>query len=39
MNWFEKHASQIKQKLMKTTLDLLNTCGLKQMRIAGMAKK
>ncbi|WP_410512216.1 TetR/AcrR family transcriptional regulator [Paenibacillus sp. BR2-3] len=38
MNGFEKRAALIKEKIMKTTLEMLNTWEPKRMRIADIAK-
>lgn len=39
MNGFEKRARLIKEKIMKTTLDMLRTSDLKRIRIADISKK
>lgn len=39
MNGFEKRAGRIKEKIMKTTLDMLRTSDLKRMRIADISKE
>jgi AcrR family transcriptional regulator len=38
MNGFEKRASLIKEKIMRTTLDMLRTSELKRIRIADISK-
>jgi AcrR family transcriptional regulator len=38
MNGFEKRALQIKEKIMKTTFEMLKTCDLNKIRIADIAK-
>jgi AcrR family transcriptional regulator len=38
MNGFEKRANLIKEKIMKTTMDMLRTSGAKRIRIADISK-